>query len=160
RQGRPPSSAALGSAAATRRRRRRGRSGAGARARSGVRSTASRTPAPAAAAALSPHAVPPPASRSPCCAHPVLSPPCWGQSRLRRRHSPVNGGVQRSLGRRTALGAVEEPPMIEVSRTLMKSEPELAELVATVEGVEVTMAEKGFGTRVKLRAAADSGLDE
>ena len=50
--------------------------------------------------------------------------------------------------------------MIEVSRTLMKSEPELAELVATVEGVEVTMAEKGFGTRVRLRAAEHSGLGE
>jgi hypothetical protein len=50
--------------------------------------------------------------------------------------------------------------MIEVARTLMKSEPELAELVATVEGVEVTMAEKGFGTRVRLRAAARSGLRE
>lgn len=48
--------------------------------------------------------------------------------------------------------------MIEVSRTLMKSEPELAELVASVEGVEVTMAEKGFGTRVQLRAAEESGL--
>ena len=35
----------------------------------------------------------------------------------------------------------------------MKSEPELAELIATVEGIEVTMAEKGFGTRVRLRAA-------
>lgn len=50
--------------------------------------------------------------------------------------------------------------MIEVSRTLMKSEPELVDLVAEVEGVEVTMAEKGFGTRVELRAAADSGLVE
>jgi len=50
--------------------------------------------------------------------------------------------------------------MIEVSRTLMKSEPELAELVASVEGVEVTMAEKGFGTRVELRAGRDSGLAE
>jgi hypothetical protein len=50
--------------------------------------------------------------------------------------------------------------MIEVSRTLMKSEPELAELVASVEGVEVTMAEKGFGTRVQLRADHDSGLVE
>lgn len=50
--------------------------------------------------------------------------------------------------------------MIEVSRTLMKSEPELAELVASVEGVEVTMAEKGFGTRVRLRAAEQSGLRE
>ncbi len=50
--------------------------------------------------------------------------------------------------------------MIEVSRTLMKSEPELAELVAAVEGVEVTMAEKGFGTRVAIRADEDSGLRE
>jgi len=50
--------------------------------------------------------------------------------------------------------------MIEVSRTLMKSEPELAELVAEVEGVEVTMAEKGFGTRVEIRAESGSGLVE
>ena len=42
----------------------------------------------------------------------------------------------------------------------MKSEPELAELVATVEGVEVTMAGKGFGTRVAIRVAEDSGLGE
>jgi hypothetical protein len=50
--------------------------------------------------------------------------------------------------------------MIEVSRTLMKSEPELAELIATVDGVEVTMAEKGFGTRVEIRAAEETGLAE
>ncbi len=50
--------------------------------------------------------------------------------------------------------------MIEVSRTLMKSEPELAELVESVEGVEVTMAEKGFGTRVQLRAGEESGIGE
>lgn len=55
---------------------------------------------------------------------------------------------------------VEAARMIEVSRTLMKSEPELAELVADVEGVEVTMAEKGFGTRVELRAEEGSGLVE
>jgi len=54
----------------------------------------------------------------------------------------------------------EKRRMIEVSRTLMKSEPELAELIAAVEGVEVTMAEKGFGTRVEIRAAEDTGLDE
>lgn len=42
----------------------------------------------------------------------------------------------------------------------MKSEPELADLVATVEGIEVTMAEKGFGTRVQLRAREGDGLDE
>jgi hypothetical protein len=50
--------------------------------------------------------------------------------------------------------------MIEVARTLMKSEPELAELVASVEGIEVTMTEKGFGTRVELRASEGSGLLE
>ncbi len=42
----------------------------------------------------------------------------------------------------------------------MKSQPELAELIAAVDGVEVSMAEKGFGTRVEIRAAADSGLCE
>ena len=53
--------------------------------------------------------------------------------------------------------------MIEVSRTLVKSEPELAELLAAQEHLrelEVTMAEKGFGTRVALRAGEDSGLAE
>ncbi len=42
----------------------------------------------------------------------------------------------------------------------MKSEPELAELVAEVEGVEVTMAEKGFGTRVEIRAVDGAGLEQ
>jgi hypothetical protein len=50
--------------------------------------------------------------------------------------------------------------MIEASRTLMKSEPELAELIAAVEGVEVTMAVKGFGTRVHLRADEETGLEQ
>ena len=49
--------------------------------------------------------------------------------------------------------------MIEASRTLMKSEPELAALVAEVEGVEVELAEKGFGTRVEVRAGEESGLE-
>jgi hypothetical protein len=61
---------------------------------------------------------------------------------------------------RNALFAVEAHPMIEVARTLMKSEPELVEQLASVEGVEVTMAEKGFGTRVAVRAGEDSGLAE
>ena len=42
----------------------------------------------------------------------------------------------------------------------MKSEPELAELVTAVEGVEVKMAEKGFGTRVEVRADEGSGFAE
>ena len=50
--------------------------------------------------------------------------------------------------------------MIEASRTLMKSEPELTELVAELEGFEVSMSEKGLGTRVEVRAADDSGLEE
>jgi hypothetical protein len=50
--------------------------------------------------------------------------------------------------------------MIEVSRTLMKSQPELAELIEEVEGLEVRMAEKGFGTRVEIRAAEETGLAE
>lgn len=49
--------------------------------------------------------------------------------------------------------------MIEAARTLMKSEPELADLVAAVEGVEVTLAEKGFGTRVEVRAEEATGLE-
>ena len=48
--------------------------------------------------------------------------------------------------------------MIEAARTLMKSEPELNELLEEVEGVEVTMAEKGFGTRVEIRADERTGL--
>jgi len=42
----------------------------------------------------------------------------------------------------------------------MKSEPELAELLAELEGVEVRMAGKGFGTRVEIRAEEASGLEE
>jgi hypothetical protein len=49
--------------------------------------------------------------------------------------------------------------MIEAARTLMKSEPELVDLLAGVEGVVVTMAEKGFGTRVELRADERSGIE-
>ena len=50
--------------------------------------------------------------------------------------------------------------MIEVSRTLVKSEPELAELVQAVEGIDVSLSEKGFGTRVVIRAMPESGLCE
>ena len=42
----------------------------------------------------------------------------------------------------------------------MKSEPELAELIERLEGLEVRMAEKGFGTRVELRAGEGSSLAE
>lgn len=55
---------------------------------------------------------------------------------------------------------VEAGCMIEAARTLMKSEPELTELVAELEGFEVSMSEKGLGTRVEVRAAAGAGLEE
>jgi len=72
----------------------------------------------------------------------------------------LNGLVQVSAAGRNRAATVEAAPMIEAARTLMKSEPELVEQLASVEGVEVTMAEKGFGTRVELRASEDSGLAE
>jgi hypothetical protein len=72
----------------------------------------------------------------------------------------LNGLSQAGRGAGTAGRWLKRASMIEASRTLMKSEPELAELIATVEGLEVTMAEKGFGTRVEVRAADGSGLDE
>ena len=59
----------------------------------------------------------------------------------------LNGSSQLPGGEGTWRRWLKPQPMIEVSRTLMKSEPELAELIATVEGVEVRMAEKGFGTQ-------------
>ena len=42
----------------------------------------------------------------------------------------------------------------------MKSQPELADLIGSVDGVEVTLAEKGFGTRVEIRADEETGLVE
>jgi hypothetical protein len=73
-------------------------------------------------------------------------------------YAPCEGYNRPCVGR-NQVAAVEAARMIEASRTLMKSEPELAELLAELEGVEVTMAEKGFGTRVEIRADESSGLE-
>ena len=61
----------------------------------------------------------------------------------------------------------EDQEEIRVSRTLVKSEPELAELVSSDprlsgEEIDVNLAEKGFGTRVEISAPAggDLGLQE
>ncbi|HEY5333204.1 MAG TPA: hypothetical protein VIJ21_06600 [Solirubrobacterales bacterium] len=72
----------------------------------------------------------------------------------------MNGLSQGARAAGTPASQPKPGQMIEVARTLMKSEPELTELIAEVEGVEVTMAEKGFGTRVQLRAADSSGLEQ
>ena len=63
---------------------------------------------------------------------------------------------------------IEEPSgggEIRVSRTLVKSEPELAALVASepslaADGVQVSLTEKGFGTRVAISAGPPSGLEQ
>jgi hypothetical protein len=72
---------------------------------------------------------------------------------------PPEGSRSVQFGGRNGAVGVELAGMIEASRTLMKSEPELADLVGGLDGVEVAMAEKGFGTRVEIRAAEDSGLE-
>ena len=59
----------------------------------------------------------------------------------------------------------EPVAQVKVSRTLVKSEPELAELVESEprlqgKGIAVSMSEKGFGTRVAIAAGADAGLSE
>lgn len=60
--------------------------------------------------------------------------------------------------------AFESPPgEITASRTLVKSEPELREVLTTVERlnrpeVSVRMSEKGFGTRVEITALVAAGL--
>jgi hypothetical protein len=77
-----------------------------------------------------------------------------------RGRASLNVPSQARRGGGTRRCRLKRGAMIEVSRTLMKSEPELAELVETVSGLEVTMAEKGFGTRVQLRASEESGLAE
>ncbi|MFN8161875.1 MAG: hypothetical protein U0R52_12620 [Solirubrobacterales bacterium] len=51
-----------------------------------------------------------------------------------------------------------------MARTLVKSEPEVVELISAEprlnsEDVEVTLAEKGFGTRVAIAAGPRSGFD-
>ena len=54
---------------------------------------------------------------------------------------------------------------ITVTRTIVKSEPELAAIVAEDPrlggpGLRVRLAEKGFGTRVTIAASANANLAE
>ena len=86
--------------------------------------------------------------------HAATVPPTPARlSRYARQACRVERSFPDGAGGRNGAIWPKSGQMIEAARTLMKSEPELAELIAEVEGVEVTMAEKGFGTRVQLRAA-------
>lgn len=58
-----------------------------------------------------------------------------------------------------------ETPLGEItaSRTLVKSEPEIREMLGAIERlngdhVSITMSEKGFGTRVEIKAGIAAGL--
>ena len=87
----------------------------------------------------------------------------FGEYKGGRSSDPLNGLAQGGGCGRNQAAAVEAATMIEVSRTLVKSEPELAELIAMgeqLDQLEVRMAGKGFGTRVQIRAAEDLGLSE
>jgi hypothetical protein len=58
-----------------------------------------------------------------------------------------------------------EPDSITVSRTLVKSEPEVLELISSdpgmqAQGVDVVLTERGFGTRVAISVPVDSGISE
>jgi len=63
-----------------------------------------------------------------------------------------------------------EPPLeptaaIRVARTMVLSEPEAEQLIASeprllADGVEVKLEEKGFGTRITVIAAPVSGLEQ
>ena len=86
---------------------------------------------------------------------------------FRRKGSRANPGSEVAPPRSESVAAAvpEIPAEIRVSRTVVKSEPELAELVASEprlkdERVEVTLVEKGFGTRVAIVAEAGSGLEQ
>ena len=74
--------------------------------------------------------------------------------------------IQQEVAQSSVAEAPEpESPGITVARTLVKSEPELAELVASearlqADGLGVRLAEKGFGTRVEITASPESGIAE
>lgn len=80
---------------------------------------------------------------------------------FRRRHEPP----PEQPPAQAPIAPPEPAIRIEVSRTLVKSEPELAELVASeprlqADEIEVSLSEKGFGTRVAIAAGEQAGLSE
>jgi len=76
---------------------------------------------------------------------------------------PPEGGAPAAPDAPAAADPAE--PAISATRTLVKSEPELLELVSSeprleADGVEVSLGEKGFGTRVAITARESAGLTE
>ena len=87
------------------------------------------------------------------------------EAKLRREHE-IAASRTAHLSREPAPvrpPEIDEP--IRVSRTLVKSKPELAELIKgeprlRAEGVHVALIEKGFGTQVAIAAHPNSELEE
>ncbi len=83
-------------------------------------------------------------------------------------HAPASATVPSPVAE-TEPAAIRPPAPageeIKVSRTLVKSQPELEELIASdprfaAEGMAVSMAEHGFGTMVTISAGSSAGLTE
>ena len=87
------------------------------------------------------------------------------EAKNRREH---DAAARRTAELTKELEPVRPPEMdepIRVSRTLVKSKPELAELIKEeprlrAEGVHVSLIEKGFGTQVAIAAHPNSELAE
>jgi hypothetical protein len=78
---------------------------------------------------------------------------------------PPHGGALPPPEPEAPVAAEPAEPAISATRTLVKSEPELLELVSSeprleADGVEVSLGEKGFGTRVAITARRSAGLTE
>jgi hypothetical protein len=78
---------------------------------------------------------------------------------------PPHGGALPPPEPDALVAAEPAEPAIIATRTLVKSEPELLELVSSeprleADGVEVSLGEKGFGTRVAITARRSAGLTE
>lgn len=83
-------------------------------------------------------------------------------------HAPAPASVPVPAAQPEA-AAIQPPAVageeIQVSRTLVKSQPEIEEIISShprfaTEGMEVSMAERGFGTMVTISAGPSAGLTE
>lgn len=89
--------------------------------------------------------------------------PLFRESKLRREHQAADNRAARLAQRPAAIQPPETSEPIRVSRTLVKSKPELAQMIKDeprlrAEGVQVSLIEKGFGTQVAIAAHPHSDL--
>ena len=87
------------------------------------------------------------------------------EAKLQREQRAAARRAEHMASRVEAVRPPEGDEPIRVSRTLVKSKPELAELIKAeprlrAEGVHVSLLEKGFGTQVAIAAHPHSELAE